>query len=110
MKKIKLFTGKIENKKKFHISIGHSTCIGRIQIFEDKKNEDSFNIDSDYFNIANELLNNGKYYAIVEFEKPILCYKNSIYIASKLDTDINKNVCRIAFHGEVIYFILILGF
>jgi selenocysteine-specific elongation factor len=101
MNKVKLFSGKIKNKKKFHISIGHSTSIGNIQIFEDTSENKEFDIESNFV-IAEEFNNNNlKFYAIIEFEKPILCYKNAIYIASKLDSDINKNLCRIAFNGRV---------
>jgi len=40
-----------------------------------------------------------QYYAIIELEKPILCPSYSLLIASKLDKDITKKECRLAFQG-----------
>jgi selenocysteine-specific elongation factor len=41
-------------------------------------------------------------YVLIQFEKPIFCPSNALYIASKLDTDIQQNTCRLAFHGRVV--------
>ena len=41
-------------------------------------------------------------YALVEFEKPVVCQNHCLVIGSKLDTDIHANVCRIAFHGRLL--------
>ena len=41
-------------------------------------------------------------FALVEFEKPIVCQNHCLVIGSKLDTDIHANVCRIAFHGKLL--------
>jgi selenocysteine-specific elongation factor len=35
-------------------------------------------------------------------ERSILATKNSLIIASKLDTDLEANICRIAFYGNVL--------
>ena len=43
-----------------------------------------------------------KQYALVQFEKPIVCQNHCLVIGSKLDTDIHANVCRIAFHGKLL--------
>lgn len=42
------------------------------------------------------------YYALVEFEKPILCPPKSKVIGSRLDKDTFSNKCRIAFHGNFV--------
>ena len=43
-----------------------------------------------------------KQFAVVQFEKPIVCQNHCLVIGSKLDTDIHANVCRIAFHGKLL--------
>ena len=40
-------------------------------------------------------------FALIEFEKPITCQNHALIIGSKLDTDIHANMCRIAFHGQI---------
>ena len=49
---------------------------------------------------------NQEIYALLEFtnNKPMLCFKNSLIIASKLDIDLNhtSNSCRLAFHGNIL--------
>lgn len=42
------------------------------------------------------------YYALLEFEKPIICPAQSKVIGSRLDTDAFSNKCRIAFHGNLV--------
>ena len=41
-------------------------------------------------------------YALLEFEKPLICPANSKVIASRLDVDAFSNKCRIAFHGSLV--------
>lgn len=41
-------------------------------------------------------------FALLEFEHPVTCSPKCLIIASKLDTDIHSNTCRLAFHGRVI--------
>ncbi|KAJ3074618.1 hypothetical protein HK102_005751 [Quaeritorhiza haematococci] len=44
-----------------------------------------------------------EYFILLEFERPVPCPEKCIYIASKLDTDIHTNTCRIAFHGRLLH-------
>ncbi len=41
------------------------------------------------------------YWAIIEFEKPLIATKGSLMIGSKFDTDITANQCRLAFYGNI---------
>lgn len=42
-------------------------------------------------------------YALISFESPIMCAPlNSLLIGSKLDTEIEKNECRLAFSGNIL--------
>jgi selenocysteine-specific elongation factor len=38
---------------------------------------------------------------VLHLERPLLCPPSSLYIASRLDTDIHSNTCRLAFYGHV---------
>ena len=42
-------------------------------------------------------------WALLTFEQPITCPVDSLYIASRFDTDIHQNTCRLAFHGRLIH-------
>ena len=42
------------------------------------------------------------HYALLEFEKPIICPPQSKLIGSRLDNDAFRNKCRIAFHGYLV--------
>lgn len=42
------------------------------------------------------------HYALLEFEKPIICPPQSKIIGSRLDNDAFRNKCRIAFHGYLV--------
>ncbi|KAK9716950.1 Elongation factor Tu GTP binding domain [Popillia japonica] len=62
-----------------------------------------FNFDEDYEFINNlnpvfdENHQTAKYFALIEFDKPVLATDNSLVIASKLDVDASSNTCRIGF-------------
>ena len=43
-----------------------------------------------------------EYFALLEFEKPVVCPVQSKVIGSRLDSDAFSNKCRIAFHGFLI--------
>lgn len=40
-------------------------------------------------------------WCLLQFESPVLCAPHALFIASKLDTDVHANTCRLAFHGRV---------
>jgi len=41
-------------------------------------------------------------WCVLVFDSPVTCPSDSLYIASRFDSDINQNSCRLAFHGKVI--------
>lgn len=43
------------------------------------------------------------YWTILHLEVPLLCPPDSLYIVSRLDTDIHSNTCRLAFYGHVLW-------
>ena len=42
-------------------------------------------------------------YALLEFESPLVCVKGVTVIGSRMDADIHKNTCRLAFHGTIVH-------
>ena len=42
-------------------------------------------------------------WALLTFDQPITCPVDSLYIASRFDTDIHQNTCRLAFHGRLVH-------
>jgi len=115
--KIPYFKGKCETKSKFHITTGHDTVMARLTFFGPKERTSQcdlqWNMDEE-FQYEEELLDatqainlqDGKrpktQFLLLEFEKPVTCSKNSLVIGSRLDTDINLNTCRLAFHGNLL--------
>ena len=45
------------------------------------------------------------YWVLLEFVRPVTCPRRCKVIASRLDTDVHANACRLAFHG-----VLLVGF
>lgn len=116
--KIPYFKGKCATNSKFHISIMHDTISTKCAFFANMKNDssennnESFNFDLDYSYLEqipdqseSDDLKSAKIYVLFHFDKPVILSKD-IYIASKLDTDIHSNVCRLAFHGKILSFAL----
>ncbi len=110
IQRISFFKGDINSKTKFHISLGHETVMGKLSLFstidteetegkldesKEYSHEDSLEavVDSDKRN----------YYALIEFERMVPLLPNSMLIGSRLDTDTNINMCRLAFHGQVLW-------
>ena len=115
-------------KSKFHITIGHDTVMGQGTFFGRLVEDDSLKAENRIFDFANdyqyqdelfltdnssesslsdhECANFKKFsteqFALLEFETSITCCMNLLVIGSKLDTDIQTNNCRIAFHGRVV--------
>lgn len=123
LNRIRHFKMNIETGSKFHITIGHETLIGKIELFglaeKDLKNfnnsQELFDFNQEYVHV-NELSEEAnqdkkilKHFALIDFthdnqsDTGVLCVLNSLLIGSKLDTDIHLNQCRIAFHGRVLY-------
>ncbi|CAC5363998.1 selB [Mytilus coruscus] len=103
---IPYYKGAINSKAKFHITTGHETVMAKVTFFglyEDPNSKDNFitnTAQKDQAEAQQRLPI--KQYAFIEYEKPVTCPHNSLVIGSKLDTDIHANMCRIAFHGQLL--------
>ena len=132
VKHIPYYKGAITSKSKFHITVGHETVMGKLQVFgsppcqsSDTSLENSlFDMSREYVfqeavlqgsksvtgsaeseNVSSETTCSPlstQQWLFIEFEKPVTCPKNSLVIGSRLDTDIHLNLCRIAFHGLLV--------
>lgn len=120
IKKVNYFKHTILSKTKFHITSDHQTVMGIITIFKSK------NINKEILEFANNNLNHKVYqnidineeylyleefkdnnnseniFAAIVLEKELLCSLGGLIIGAKLDTDINANICRLAFYGNII--------
>ncbi|GAB1603062.1 selenocysteine-specific elongation factor-like [Argonauta hians] len=111
VRKIPYYKGTISTNAKFHITMGHETFMAHVTFFgiEASPEHGSKSLDfSKEYTYQEELLENQAQnanlcqYALLEFEKPVTCLPSCLVIGSKLDCDINANVCRIAFHGKLL--------
>nr|CAB3241117.1 selenocysteine-specific elongation factor [Phallusia mammillata] len=123
LSKINYFSGEVRTKMKFHVTIGHSTVMARIALFgfgddgtaanhESKPLDDAvegltvtdmFDFSRDYAYQDELIKGKGlKQWALLEFEKPVVCRPNSLVIGSKLDSDIHANKCRLAFRAQIV--------
>lgn len=89
-----------ENVKNMNISNGISV----IDTPLNEKSKQPFDIKNNFLyvdEISRE--DEDDYFALLQFEKPILSPPNSLIIGSKLDTNIHSTSCRLAFHGHIQY-------
>ncbi|KAI9208924.1 eukaryotic elongation factor, selenocysteine-tRNA-specific [Polychytrium aggregatum] len=108
-KRIRYFKPEIASKTKIHVTIGHETALATITFLKALTPiEDDFDFQQEYQ--YEPLLpdhreapgqTTNRYSVLLEFDKPIACPKNSLFITSKLDDDNHAGACRIAFHGRV---------
>lgn len=104
----------------FQVSIGHETVMGSVQLFtelpgaqEDQgKGGATFNRLAEYQFL--DQLNPSQWasektspppprvWGLLQLEVPVPCPPGSLVIASKLDGDLQANVCRLAFYGKAV--------
>ncbi|XP_058456192.1 selenocysteine-specific elongation factor [Malaya genurostris] len=104
--RIKYFKGPIRNKSKFHVHIGYETVLACITLFKEEKVQNAeFNANVEYELIDEIEIDasdkDDHVFALLEFEVPIQTVTSALVIASKLDADIHKNQCRLAFFGRM---------
>jgi len=103
--RISFFKGDISSKSKFHISLGHETVMGKVTLFSHDSNTDQLDWSQDYtYQDSLDAENQDKkYFALLELERMVPLLPDCILIGSRLDADININMCRLAFHGKVLW-------
>lgn len=101
LERIRYFKRKIKTKAKFHCSVGHETVMGTILVFSSVESS-NFNWDQayNYEEMFQDVENPRHFFALIEFEHPVMVHDDMLLIGSKLDTE-QTNVCRLAFHGKI---------
>ncbi|CAK61959.1 unnamed protein product (macronuclear) [Paramecium tetraurelia] len=106
-KKISYYKGQLKSQNKFHITSGHLTVMGQLKLIIRPKNlQLEINSEGEYLEDYEDYVKlQEKYnlFGVLQLEKPLIASMNSLVIASKLDTDLEANICRIAFYGNILY-------
>ncbi|KAG7283221.1 hypothetical protein CRUP_004963, partial [Coryphaenoides rupestris] len=118
VRKIVYFKGPLATRTKFHITVGHETVMARVTFFGLHAAETPgsapfpldtpFTYDREYLYQENYTVGEAgggpdpEQWALLEFERPVTCPVLCLVIGSKLDTDINANMCRLAFQGHLL--------
>jgi len=113
--KIKYFKQPIKRNSKFHVTVGHSTVmaianffsadstrVGQYDLLPDSVDLSKEYLHSEELSIINETHPAHSQWAVLHFEKPITAPLKSLFIASRLDTDVHTRQCRLAFFGRVL--------
>lgn len=100
--RIAYFKGKLAAKSRFHISIGHETVMASCTFFRSLVNDAAFSFDAEYEHL-DEVDEGMECFALLTFDRSVICPPSSLYIASRLDADIHANSCRLAFHGRLVH-------
>jgi len=117
--RISYYKGDIASKSKFHISLGHETVMATITLLGRAQpvatcDQDSFSWESEFKVVPSISADpeeeeskvgtpNHATLALLEFERPVVAVPGCKVLGSKLDTDIHKNICRLAFDGKLIH-------
>ena len=109
--RISFFKGDITSKSKFHISLGHETVMARVSLFTgvfDETLGGKLDLEQEYLHqdsLDHDTVTppSHRHFALLEFERLVPVLPDCILIGSRLDTDINVNMCRLAFHGRVVW-------
>ena len=104
--KIPYYKNQIKSGMVYHITSGHQTVMGKLRLF--LKERENPSTDGEFLEDLSEYQNNptqkAKYevFALLELETPLLASMDAVIICSKLDTDLEANVCRFALWGRVL--------
>ena len=106
--RISFFKGDISSKSKFHISLGHETVMARVSLFSGVCEGGKLDLEQEYLHVdsldQDTVTRPGhRQFALLEFERMVPVLPDCVLIGSRLDTDINVNMCRLAFHGRVVW-------
>uniref|UniRef100_A0A2L2YM74 Selenocysteine-specific elongation factor n=1 Tax=Parasteatoda tepidariorum TaxID=114398 RepID=A0A2L2YM74_PARTP len=115
--KIPYFKGNCTTNSKFHVSILHDTLMAKCSFFglldcDSDCSADTFNYNLNYVHLdsiepklteeKDTKQNAESLFALLHFDRSVILNENSTYIASRLETDIHANLCRLAFHGKIL--------
>jgi selenocysteine-specific elongation factor len=94
--KVRFHKRRIESGDKFHMTLGHATVVASVQLYAAADGRAVAELTDD--DAPDSVL------ALIRFEHPIFVpalETRPLLIASRLETDVHANVCRLAFRGAV---------
>lgn len=91
------------------MSIGHETVMAKATFFSSAVNQFNFGCEFMYQKLlvdspsssCKSATSGDHQFALLEFEKPVVCSPLSRVVGSRLDSVAHSNMCRIAFHGTL---------
>lgn len=94
----------IRTKAKFHILMGNETTMGSLLLFSCASSDlaGPFTPEIEYLyedEVRSDVTR--RTFALITFETPVVVVPGALLIGSKLDTDVNAKMCRLAFHGQI---------
>lgn len=100
--KVNYFKGRCRSKAKFHVSLMHETIMAKATFFTRTELVPATDDEYEFSDELSDTTSDGQVnYVLLELEKPVTTCSNTMLIGSKLDTDLNANICRLAFYGHV---------
>jgi selenocysteine-specific elongation factor len=93
----------IKTGSKFHVTIAHATVLCTITLL--RANAQSEHSILAQFNHLHPESESGEIRVLLEFDQPTLIPTDSVFVASKLDSDAHANSCRLAFYGSILRFL-----
>eukprot|EP01105_Mastigella_eilhardi_P002246 TRINITY_DN1271_c0_g1_i3.p1 TRINITY_DN1271_c0_g1~~TRINITY_DN1271_c0_g1_i3.p1 ORF type:complete len:533 (-),score=93.32 TRINITY_DN1271_c0_g1_i3:750-2135(-) len=112
LQRVPYYKAELLAKSKFHVTVAHTTVMASVFFFKGCSDKFGFDQQFEYVReipasapaaaITADSPTESHVWVLLEFEQPILAPLGSVYIASRMDADINKNMCRLAFHGRLV--------
>ena len=92
-RRVKLFKGEFKSKTKMHVSVLNEVVLCKQMIFVHPTR-----FGYEYLDEIGEEID--EFHVIIELERPVKIFNDSLVIVSKFDSDPSLQKCRIAFHGR----------
>ncbi|KAF1319073.1 Translation elongation factor tu, partial [Globisporangium splendens] len=125
---IAFFQGTCKSGAKFHATINHTTVVAVATFFSSMR-DDKFASKAQFEPLGlyeyvaqiepiadtnsegksdlkaaeeeDKEIKRASYFALLQFDQPVLCPRDALVICSRLDLDPKKFACRLAFHGRI---------
>ncbi|KAF0717845.1 Aste57867_2045 [Aphanomyces stellatus] len=102
---IRFFSLACASGAKVHVTVGHATVLAKTTFFTGDRATDLFDATREYMYVPSlpplQEKQVDDVWCLLQLEREILCPPSSQIVCSRLDTDVNKQLCRIAFYGPL---------
>ena len=112
IKRIKYYKGDLVSKSRLHVTVAYETTLAVLTLFSVDQVNKQFEIENEYLfeseypapaNDPDESSKKKSWFALLEFERPLVFPPNALVIGAKLDTDVETRQCRLAFTAQVVH-------